>query len=75
MTTRSISRGGMGKKRVCVFLLLVAVGILCLCALMYMLFHAMPHSNPTIKDGGHSSAERDTPHFLCTFAEGHFVRS
>ena len=75
MTARSITRGGMDKRKVCVFLILVAVGILCLCALTYMLFYASAHSNSPIKDGGHGSVRRDTPRFQCTFAEGHFVRS
>jgi hypothetical protein len=74
MTERCVNRG-MDKRKVCVFLILVGVAILCLCALMYMLFYAMPHSNSTIKDGGHSLSRRDPPLFPCTFAEGYVVRS
>jgi hypothetical protein len=75
MTARSITRGGMDKRKVCVFLILVAVGILCLCALMYMLFYAGPHSNPTIKDAGHSLVQEDAPRFQCIAGEGYVVRS
>jgi hypothetical protein len=75
MTERSITRDGMDKRKVCVFLILVAVAILCLCALVYMLFYANAHSNPTIKDGGHSLTRLDLPRFACTSAKGYFVRS
>jgi hypothetical protein len=75
MTERSITRGGMDKRKVCVFLILVAVAILCLCALMYMLFYASSHSNSTIKDGGHSLTRLDPPRLPCTSAKGYFVRS
>jgi hypothetical protein len=53
MTARCAT-GGMDKRKVCVFLILVAVGILCICVLAYMLFYATGHSNTTFKDGGHS---------------------
>ena len=43
------------------FLILVAVGVLCICALAYMLFFAAPHSNNTIKSGGHSLARQAAP--------------
>jgi hypothetical protein len=74
MTARCVNRG-MDKRKVCVFLILVGVGILCLCALMYMLFYASPHSNTTIKDGGHSLVRGDMPRFPCTAVEDYFVRS
>ncbi len=61
MTASSIDRGGLDKRKACVFLILVAVGILCICALAYMLFFATPHSNNTIKNGGHSLARREMP--------------
>jgi hypothetical protein len=61
MTECSIGRRGMDKRKVCVFLILVAVGILCICALAYMLFFATPHSNTTIKDGGHSLVWLNAP--------------
>lgn len=65
MTGRSADRGaacGMGprmdssmdKRKVCVFLILVAVGLLCLCVMVYTLFYARPRGNPTIQNG-HSS--------------------
>ncbi|MEA2817867.1 MAG: hypothetical protein QOI93_5737 [Rhodospirillaceae bacterium] len=45
----------MDKRKVCVFLILVAIGLLCLCILAYTLFYARPHANSTIQSGGHSS--------------------
>jgi hypothetical protein len=66
MTARCVNRG-MDKRKVCVFLILVAVGVLCLCALVYMLFYANAHSNPTIKDGGHSLSRLDPPRFPGTY--------
>jgi hypothetical protein len=44
----------MDKRKVCVFLILVAVGLLCLCVMVYTLFYARPRGNPTIQNG-HSS--------------------
>jgi hypothetical protein len=61
---------GMDKRKVCVFLILVGVGILCLCVLVYTLFYARPHSNTPIKEGGHSLVQRNTP-TLCTSVEVH----
>jgi hypothetical protein len=61
MTHNSIGRRGLDKRKVCVFLILVAVGILCICALAYMLFFATPHANTTIKNGGHSLVRRGAP--------------
>jgi hypothetical protein len=61
MNATSIDRGGLDKRKACVFLILVAVGILCICALAYMLFFATPHSNNTIKSGGHSLARQNAP--------------
>jgi hypothetical protein len=61
MNASSIDRGGLDKRKACVFLILVAVGILCICALAYMLFYATPHSNNTIKDGGHSLVRQEIP--------------
>ena len=71
MTGRSVDRGaasGMGrgmdrsmdKRKVCVFLILVVIGLLCLCIMGYTLFYARPRGNPTIpNDGGHSSLRLD----------------
>jgi hypothetical protein len=61
MTERSIARRGLDKRKASVFLILVAVGILCICALAYMLFYATPHSNNTIKEGGHSLVRQEPP--------------
>ena len=58
---------GMDKRKVCVFLILVGVAILCLCVLMYTLFYARPHS--TIEQGGHSLLQRIAPSLLCTSVE------
>jgi flagellar basal body-associated protein FliL len=66
MTERSVGRGvggglsssvgrGMDKRKVCVFLILVVVGLLCLLLMAYMLFYASPHANSTIQNGAHSS--------------------
>jgi hypothetical protein len=61
MTESSIASRGLDKRKACVFLILVAVGILCICALAYMLFYATPHSNTTIKEGGHSLLREEAP--------------
>lgn len=74
MTERSV-KCGMDKRKVCVFLILVGVGIVCVCALMYMLFYAAPHSNSTIKNGPHSLVRHDTPRFASTLAAACFVHS
>jgi hypothetical protein len=73
MAERRFSRGrcvnpGMDKRKVCVFLILVVVGILCLCVLAYTLFYAKPRSNSPIKNGGHSSVRRDAPPDICRLA-------
>jgi hypothetical protein len=75
MTERSVSGGvsgglsssvgggmdrSMDKRKVCVFLILVAVGLLCLVLMAYMLFFARPHANSTIQNGGHSSLRLET---------------
>lgn len=60
---------GMDKRKVCVFLILVGVAILCLCVLGYTLFYARPHTNPTIEQGGHSLLQHNAPSFLCTAIE------
>jgi hypothetical protein len=57
---------GMDKRKVCVFLILVGVGILCLCVLAYTLFYARPHSDTKIKEGEHSLVRRNTPSLVCT---------
>lgn len=42
----------MDKRKVTCFLLLVIIGIACVCAMLYMLFYARPHANEEIKQGG-----------------------
>jgi hypothetical protein len=72
MTGRSVDRGAacgigrgmdrsMDKRKVCVFLILVGVGLLCLLLIAYMLFYASPRGNPTIKNGGQHSSLRLDP--------------
>jgi hypothetical protein len=51
----------MDKRKACVFLILVAAGIACICVLVYMLFYATPHANPAIKDADHSLVRQDAP--------------
>ena len=64
---------GMDKRKVCVFLILVGVAILCLCVLMYTLFYARPHS--TIEQRGHSLLQQNAPSLLCTTVEVRALRS
>ena len=66
MTGRSVDRGAacgvgrsMDKRKVCVFLILVAVGLLCLCIMVYTLFYARPRANSDIQNGSHSSLRLD----------------
>ena len=61
MRGSSVARGGLDKRKACVFLLLVAVGVACLCVLAYILFYATPHANPAIKDAGQSLVRPDAP--------------
>jgi hypothetical protein len=67
MTGRSVDRGAacgmdrsMDKRKVCVFLILVVIGLLCLCVMVYTLFYARPRGNPTIQHGSQSSLRLDT---------------
>jgi hypothetical protein len=67
MTGHSVGRsvgGGMNrsmdKRKVCVFLILVVIGLLCLCIMAYTLFYARGHGNPAIQNGGNSSLRLDT---------------
>lgn len=62
-----IERGaacGMDKRKVCVFLLLVGIGILCLLLMVYTLFFARPRTNPAIGGGQHSSLRWDPSPFV-----------
>jgi hypothetical protein len=61
MSGRSAAHRGLDKRKACVFLILVAVGIACICMLAYMLYYAAPHADPTIKDAGHSIVRPDAP--------------
>jgi hypothetical protein len=55
MTTASCTRDGMDKRKVTCFLLLVVIGLACICAMLYMLFYAGPHADQEIKPGGRSA--------------------
>lgn len=66
MGESSVNRGaacgmgrGMDKRKVCVFLILVVIGILCLCIMAYTLFHARQRENSTMPSGSHSSLRLD----------------
>ncbi len=52
---------GLDKRKVCMFLVLVAVGLLCLGVLTYVLFFATPHANTIIKKGGNSMIRQTHP--------------
>ena len=41
----------MDKRKVTCFLLLVVIGLACICAMLYMLFYAAPHGDQEIKPG------------------------
>lgn len=75
MTERSVGRGmsdgvgcgmdrsldrSMDKRKVCVFLILVAVALVCLVLMAYMLFYASPRANSTLQHAGHSSLRLET---------------
>jgi hypothetical protein len=51
---------GMDKRKVCVFLILVGIGILCVLVMLYTLFFARPHTSPTIQNEPHSSLRLET---------------
>lgn len=52
---------GLDKRKACVFLILVAVGLLCLGVLTYVLFFATPRANTVIKNGGNSIIRQTLP--------------
>src|SRR5689334_14989502 len=58
-THRSMGRRGLDKRKACVLLILVAVGLRCICALAYLLFYATPHGNTPIKNGGHGLLQEE----------------
>ena len=55
---------GMDKRKVCVFLMLVGIGILCLLVMVYTLFFATPRTNPAIQSEQHSSLPLDPSSFV-----------
>lgn len=61
MAESSSYRCGLDKRKAVVFLILVAVGILCVIAVTYMLFFASPHTSSTIKNGGHTMLREIEP--------------
>jgi hypothetical protein len=52
---------GLDKRKACVFLILVAIGVLCLGVLAYILFYAAPRSNTVIKNGKQSIVRQTVP--------------
>jgi type IV secretory pathway VirB3-like protein len=65
----------MDKRKVCVFLILVGIAVVCVCVLMYTLFYAIPHSNSTIQNSKHSLVQRVPQPFPSTLGEVRLVRS
>lgn len=63
MIARSVSgsSGSMDKRKVCVFLILVVIGLLCFLLIAYTVFYARPHTDPTIEKDGHSSLRHELP--------------
>ena len=55
MATASYTRVGMDKRKVTCFLLLVVIGLACVCAILYMLFYARPHADQEIQKDGRSA--------------------
>ena len=55
------SSGSMDKRKVCVFLILVVIGLLCFLLMAYTVFYARPRTDPTIEKDGHSSLRRPAP--------------
>jgi hypothetical protein len=51
----------MDKRKVCVFLILVVIGLLCFLLIAYTVFYARPHTDPTIEKDGHSSLRHELP--------------
>jgi flagellar basal body-associated protein FliL len=52
---------GLDKRKVCVFLILVAVALLCVCVIAYVLFYAKPHGNPEIQNAPQSTLRQPAP--------------
>ena len=53
--------GSLDKRKVCVFLILVAVALLCVLVFVYTLFYAKPRTNPMIQEHGRSMLRRLSP--------------
>ena len=51
----------LDKRRVCVFLILVAVALLCVGVFVYTLFYAQPRTNPMIDEHGNSMLRNISP--------------
>ena len=65
------SSGGLHKGKACLFVVLVAIAVLCVCLLLYMLFYAGPRANTTIRNTGHSLVRQTVP----SISTGPAVRS
>jgi hypothetical protein len=65
MDAQSASSGnrskGLHKGRASLFVILVAIGVLCVCALIYMLFYERSRSSTTIRGTGHSLVREAAP--------------
>jgi hypothetical protein len=57
------SRGGLHKGRACLFVVLVAIAVLCVCFLIYTLFYSGPRSGSPIHTPGQSLLRNSGPPF------------
>jgi flagellar basal body-associated protein FliL len=61
------TRTGLDKRKIWLFLALVAAAILCVIVLIYLLMYAKPRANPIIKNGGHTLLRQTEPGEHCPF--------
>jgi hypothetical protein len=59
-----MSEASLDKRKVCVFLLLVGIALVCVVLIAYMLFYARPRTDPAIQEGQHSLLEWDACPFV-----------
>jgi hypothetical protein len=52
-----MTENSLDKRKVCVFLLLVGIGLLCVVLMLYTLFYARPRGSPPVQNGPHSLLE------------------
>jgi hypothetical protein len=53
--------GSLEKRKVCVFLILIAVALLCVGVVVYTLFYTQPRTNPMIEEHGNSMLQHLSP--------------